>query len=43
MGLGLGDMVKGGKKRRNVGGEAVRIGEAWEKRKSRGLGKRKGR
>ena len=43
IGLELGDMVKGGKKRRNVGGEAVRIGEAWEKRKSRGLGKRKGR
>ena len=43
IGMELGDMVKGGKKRRKAGGSEVRIGEAWEKRKSRGLGKRKRR
>jgi len=43
MGMELGNLVKGDKKRRKVGGEEVRVGEAWEKRKSRGLGRRKGR
>jgi len=43
MGMELGDLVKGGKKRRKVGGEEVRVGEAWEKRKRRGLGRKKGR
>ena len=38
----LNDLVKGAKKRRKVsGGEAVRIGEAWDRRKNRGLGKRR--
>lgn len=38
----LNDLVKGAKKRKKVsGGEAVRIGEAWDRRKSRGLGKRR--
>lgn len=43
MGVELGGLVRGEKKRRRVGGEEVRVGEAWEKRKSRGLGKRRGR
>ncbi|KAL8824508.1 MAG: hypothetical protein Q9191_005014 [Dirinaria sp. TL-2023a] len=38
----LNELVKGAKKRKKVsGGEAVRVGEAWEKRKRRGLGKRR--
>ena len=43
MSMELADMVKGGKKKRKAGGDEVKIGEVWEKRKSRGLGKRRGR
>lgn len=41
MGMELGEMVKGSKKKRRVGGEEGRIGEAWEKRKGRGLGRKR--
>lgn len=40
LGMELGDMVKGEKKRRKVRGVEAKIGEAWEKRKSRGLGRK---